>query len=133
MYPLLDEDPFFDPHALDDDPMTPPQRSPSRCGPYTTHFAGFAALIRKCAFAAAAAGLGIGLTLIGYRENAEQSAQTVFLLKILFGAPPTLLLLGALVAFRRFPLTRDAHAKVVSELNARHEAREQAAKLPEAA
>ncbi len=96
-------------------------------------FAGFAALIRKCAFAAAAAGVGIGLTLIGYRENAEQSAQTVFLLKILFGAPPTLLLLGAFVAFRRFPLTRDAHAKVVSELNARHEAREQAAKLPEAA
>jgi GPH family glycoside/pentoside/hexuronide:cation symporter len=79
-------------------------------------FAGFAALLRKCAFAAAAAGVGIGLTVIGYHENAAQSAQTIFGLKLLFAGPPTVLLLGALAVFSRFTLTREAHAGVVAEL-----------------
>lgn len=79
-------------------------------------FAGITALIRKCAFAAAAAGVGLGLTIVGYREGAAQSAQTVLGLKLLFALPPTALVLAALIAFRRFPLTREAHAKVAREL-----------------
>jgi GPH family glycoside/pentoside/hexuronide:cation symporter len=82
-------------------------------------FAGFAALIRKCAFAAAAAGVGVGLTVIGYREDsAVQSTQTVLGLEVLFALPPTLLLASAYLVFRRFPLTREAHAAVVSRLAA---------------
>lgn len=82
-------------------------------------FAGFAALIRKCAFAAAAAGVGVGLTVVGYQEGAAQTAQTVLGLKVLFAVPPTLLVLAALFVFRRFPLTREAHAEVRRQLDAR--------------
>jgi GPH family glycoside/pentoside/hexuronide:cation symporter len=82
-------------------------------------FAGVSALLRKCAFAAAAAGVGIGLTLVGYEEHAEQSASTVLGLRVLFAVPPAVLLLAALFVFRRFPLTREAHARVVEDLGAR--------------
>ncbi len=79
-------------------------------------FAGFAALVRKCAFAAAAAGVGIGLTAVGYQEGATQTAETVLGLKLLFAVPPTLLVLGALLVFRSFPLTAEAHARVRARL-----------------
>lgn len=83
-------------------------------------FAGFAALIRKCAFAAAAAGVGVGLTLVGYREDgAVQSAETILGLKFLFAVPPTLLLAAAFVVFSRFPLTREAHAALVARMAGR--------------
>lgn len=79
-------------------------------------FAGFAALVRKGAFAAAAGGVGIGLTVIGYRENAAQTADTVLGLKLLFAVPPTLAVLGAYLVFRRFPLTPRRHAEVRAAL-----------------
>jgi GPH family glycoside/pentoside/hexuronide:cation symporter len=96
-------------------------------------FAGFFALIRKCAFALAAAGVGVGLTVVGYRENAEQSAETIFGLKLLFALPPTLLLVLAFAIFRRFPLTRTAHARIVRRLEARQTRAEEIAPLREAA
>lgn len=86
-------------------------------------FAGFGALIRKCAFAAAAGGVGIGLTIVGYQENAEQTAETVLGLRVLFAVPPAVLLLLALFVFRRFPLTRAAHAAVLDEIATRAIAR----------
>lgn len=82
-------------------------------------FAGFAALLRKCAFAMAGGGVGIALTVIGYQENAVQSAGTVLGLKCVFAIPTTLLILGAYVVFRRFPLTAERHAEVTRELDAR--------------
>ena len=82
-------------------------------------FAGFSALLRKCAFAAAAGGVGVGLWLIGYREQAAQSAETLFGLKLLFAGPPTALVLAALWVFRRFPLTRARQREVRRRLAAR--------------
>ncbi|MGE0785140.1 MAG: MFS transporter [Sandaracinaceae bacterium] len=79
-------------------------------------FAGFAALVRKCAFAAAAAGVGVGLTLIGYREGAAQDADTILGLRALFAVPPTVLVLAALFVFRRFGLTREVHEGVQAQL-----------------
>lgn len=83
-------------------------------------FAGFSALLRKCAFAAAAGGLGLGLALIHYQEGvAQQSPETVQGLQILFAGPPTLLLLGSLLWFSRFELSREAHAEILAQLAGR--------------
>lgn len=83
-------------------------------------FAGFSALLRKGATALAAAGVGVGLFLIDYQAGAgSQTAETVFGLKLLFAVPPTVLLTAALLVFRRFRLTREAHAKVLETLAAR--------------
>lgn len=79
-------------------------------------FAGFAALVRKCAFALAAGGVGVGLWLIGYEEGTAPSAETVAGLKLLFALPPAILLGAAFWVFRRFPLTREAHARVRARL-----------------
>jgi len=65
-------------------------------------FAGFAALVKKLAIAGAAAGVGVGLTVIGYREGAAPSTEVVFRLQVLFAVPPTLLALGALWFFRSY-------------------------------
>lgn len=83
-------------------------------------FAGFSALLRKGATALAAAGVGVGLWLIGYQAGAPaQSAQTVFGLELLFALPPMVLLSAALFCFRRFSLSRQAHAQVLDTLAAR--------------
>jgi len=82
-------------------------------------FAGFAALVRKVAFALAAAGVGVGLTLVGYSAEAAPSAETIQGLKFLFSVPPTLMVAGAFLVFRRFALTREGHAKVREALDQR--------------
>ena len=63
--------------------------------------------------------MGVGLWLIGYREQAAQSAGTLFGLKLLFAGPPTALVLAALWVFRRFPLTRARQREVRRRLAAR--------------
>lgn len=70
-------------------------------------FAGFAAFTRKLAVAGASAGVGVGLTLIGYEEHVAPSADVVLGLKLLFAVPTTLLVLCALWVFRRY----DAHER----------------------
>lgn len=65
-------------------------------------FAGFAAFVRKLAVAGASAGVGVGLTLIGYEEHVAPAADVVFRLQLLFAVPTTLLVLLALHAFRGF-------------------------------
>ncbi len=65
-------------------------------------FAGFASFVRKLAVAGASAGVGVGLTVIGYVEDVAPSAQVVWGLKLLFAVPTTLLVLAALWVFRRY-------------------------------
>lgn len=65
-------------------------------------FMGFAALVKKLAIAGAAAGVGVGLSVIGYEEGAVPSAEVVMRLQVLFAVPPTLLALGALWCFRTY-------------------------------
>ncbi len=65
-------------------------------------FAGFAALVKKLAIAGAAAGVGVGLTVIGYEEGVAPSAEVVFRLQVLFALPTTLLALSAFWVFRRY-------------------------------
>jgi GPH family glycoside/pentoside/hexuronide:cation symporter len=84
-------------------------------------FAGFAALLRKCAFAVAAGTLGVGLDWIGYVPHAQQSPQTVLGIKLLFAVPTTALVLAAWLVFRRFPLTPERWAAVAIELEKRNQ------------
>lgn len=87
-------------------------------------FAGFCALLRKGATAAALGLVGIGLWVIDYQTGVDvQSASTVEGLKLLFAVPPALLLLGALVVFRDFRLGRAEHAEILEVLGARRAAR----------
>lgn len=65
-------------------------------------FSGFSALVKKLAIAGAAAGVGLGLTVIGYEEGVTPSAAVVGRLQLLFAVPPTLLALGALFVLRGY-------------------------------
>jgi GPH family glycoside/pentoside/hexuronide:cation symporter len=65
-------------------------------------FAGFSAFTKKLAVAGASAGVGVGLTLIGYEEHVAPSADVVFGLKLLFAVPTTVLVLTALWIFRGY-------------------------------
>ena len=65
-------------------------------------FAGFAGFVRKLSGAGAAAGVGLGLTLIGYQEHVAPSVDVVFRLKLLFAIPTTLMLFVALWIFRGY-------------------------------
>lgn len=71
-------------------------------------FAGLSSFLRKLAVAGASAGVGIGLTLIGYEEHTPPSEDVVFGLKLLFALPTTLLALAALWCFRRYGVGNDS-------------------------
>lgn len=85
-------------------------------------FAGFAALLRKCAFAFAAGSVGVGLDLVGYRPHAVQSDATLLGIKLLFTVPTTFLIVAAWLVFRRFPLTPERWAEIAVQLDARRDA-----------
>ncbi|MBX3269584.1 MAG: MFS transporter [Sandaracinaceae bacterium] len=76
-------------------------------------FAGFATFTRKLAVAGAAAGVGLGLTLIGYEESVAPSAEVVWGLKLLFAVPTTLLVLAALWVFRTYEGRAPARVSVL--------------------
>jgi GPH family glycoside/pentoside/hexuronide:cation symporter len=78
-------------------------------------FMGFAALVKKLAIAGAAAGVGVGLTAIGYEEGAVPSTDVVFRLQILFAVPPTMLALGALWCFRSYDRSTDDDGRASTE------------------
>jgi len=82
-------------------------------------FAGFAALLRKCAFAIAAGFVGIGLDLFGYQPHVGQTASALLGIKLLFPMPTTLLVIATWFAFRRFPLTPERCAEIAVRLDAR--------------
>ena len=77
-------------------------------------FAGFAALLRKCAFAVAAGSVGVGLAWIGYRPHAVQTPDAVRGIKLLFAVPTTALVAAAWLVFRRFPLTPEHWAQLAA-------------------
>ncbi len=96
-------------------------------------FAGFTALLRKGATAAALGLVGVGLWLVDYQAGAPaQTPETVLGLELLFAVPPTALILGALFVFRDFRLGRAEHAEIVEVLGARRAARAHAVE-PESA
>lgn len=82
-------------------------------------FAGFAALLRKCAFAIAAGFVGVGLDWVGYQPHVAQTASALLGIKLLFAVPTTLLVIAAWFAFRRFPLTPERWAEIAVRLDAR--------------
>lgn len=87
-------------------------------------FSGFSALVKKLAIAGAAAGVGVGLTLIGYEEGVAPSAEVVERLQLLFAIPPTALALGALWVFRGYDASaRTAEARTPAAVLAPSEAR----------
>jgi GPH family glycoside/pentoside/hexuronide:cation symporter len=82
-------------------------------------FFGLWTLTIKLISAAAIAFVGVALDLIGYVANQPQSAATLWGLKMLYGPVPALLFLGSLLIFLRFPLTRESHAEIQRQLQAR--------------
>ena len=82
-------------------------------------FFGVWTLGMKLATAAAAGVVGVALHVIGYAPNVAQTPTTVTGIRVLYGPVPALVMLGALVAFWRFPLTRPRHQAVQATLSAR--------------
>jgi len=73
----------------------------------------------------AAVGLAVflgmqGLEAVGYQPNVPQSETVIRGIKILYCVLPAVCHLGALLALRRFPLTREAHAEIRRQLDARN-------------
>jgi GPH family glycoside/pentoside/hexuronide:cation symporter len=91
----------------------------------TTHrrregaYFGLWTLALKVATALASGLVGIGLQLVGYVPNIEQTPDAIFGIRMLYGPVPALFLLAGLVSFYRFPLTRERHAEVQAALAAR--------------
>jgi len=62
-----------------------------------------------------------GLALVGYQPNQEQPQEVVLGIKLLYCILPALCYLVAILLFRRFPLTPEAHARIRAALDARME------------
>jgi GPH family glycoside/pentoside/hexuronide:cation symporter len=82
-------------------------------------FFGIWMLALKLATALASGLVGVGLQLIQYAPNVEQTPSAIFGIRMLYGPLPALFLLAGLVLFYRFPLTRERHAEVQAALAAR--------------
>ena len=82
-------------------------------------YAGFSTLIRKTAIALGTGAVALGLDVIGYQPNMEQTPETQMGMRLLFAIPTTVLVLAAYVLFRRFPLTRDAHGALMAQVHRR--------------
>jgi GPH family glycoside/pentoside/hexuronide:cation symporter len=76
-------------------------------------------LVLKLAMGLASGVVGIGLQVVGYVPNVEQSETAILGIRMLYGPVPAMFLLLGLVLFRRFPLTRERHAEVQAALVAR--------------
>jgi glycoside/pentoside/hexuronide:cation symporter, GPH family len=76
-------------------------------------------LALKLATALASGIVGIGLQLVQYVPNVEQTPEAIFGIRMLYGPIPATFLLAGLVLFYRFPLTRERHAEVQAALAAR--------------
>jgi GPH family glycoside/pentoside/hexuronide:cation symporter len=82
-------------------------------------FFGLWTLTMKLVAAVAILLVGVALDLIGYIPNQPQSEFTLWGLKLLYGPIPALFFLGSFLFFRRFPLTRETHADIQQQLQAR--------------
>jgi GPH family glycoside/pentoside/hexuronide:cation symporter len=72
----------------------------------------------------AAVGLAVfvgmqGLDAVGYQPNVPQGETVIRGIKVLYCVLPSVCHLVALVALRRFPLTRESHAEIRRQLDAR--------------
>lgn len=65
---------------------------------------------------------GLALTFIGYQPNVDQSAGTIFGLKVLFFAVPAVACtIAFIIFFIWYPLTDKRHKQIVKELALREE------------
>lgn len=69
---------------------------------------------------------GWGLKISGYVEGAQQTSTALFGIRGMFAVLPAFFLLICVPLLIRYPITRESHAKVVAELQARREAAEKA-------
>ncbi len=76
-------------------------------------------LATKISDALGIAATGWVLGLSGYIPNVEQSAQTLFNIRLFFGPVPLILFFLSLPLLIRYPITRASHAKMRKELEAR--------------
>ncbi len=65
---------------------------------------------------------GWGLKLSGYVEGAQQTGSALLGIRTMFAILPAFFLLICVPLLMRYPITRESHAKVVAELEARHAA-----------
>lgn len=82
-------------------------------------FFGLWTLTIKLVAALAIALVGVALNLIGYVANQTQSDFALWGLKMLYGPVPAFFFLLSLLVFLRFPLTRESHAEIQQQLEAR--------------
>lgn len=84
---------------------------------------GMNAMAGKITGALGSAICGWGLKLSGYVEGARQSAEALAGIRVMFALLPAVLLLVCVPMLMRYPITRESHAKVLKELEARRAAR----------
>jgi len=91
---------------------------------------GMNAMAGKVTGALGSAICGWGLKLSGYVEGAQQTGTALFGIRTMFAILPAFFLLICVPMLMRYPITRESHAKVVAQLQARHaaEAKGEAAK-----
>jgi Na+/melibiose symporter-like transporter len=63
--------------------------------------------------------VGFLLSASGFRPNAEQSEQALFMIRLLMGGMPLLCFSAGSLVFLRFNLTKARHAQIRAELDQR--------------
>lgn len=70
---------------------------------------------------------GWGLKICGYVENAAQTSQALFGIRIMFALLPAVLLLVCVPLLMKYPITRESHAEVVRQLEEKRAQQKEAA------
>jgi GPH family glycoside/pentoside/hexuronide:cation symporter len=87
-------------------------------------FYSLATLVHKVALSVAVLMVPLVLEFTGYQPNvADQTPSVLWGLRIIMGPIPAVLLCGGILFAIRYPLSREQHAEIVRELEARHELR----------
>ena len=81
---------------------------------------GMNAMAGKVTGALGSAICGWGLKLTGYVDGAQQTGTALLGIRSMFAILPAFFLLICVPMLMRYPITRESHAKVVAELEARH-------------
>jgi len=84
-------------------------------------FASCSSWIMKCGLALGAGACGLMLSATGFdaKLDGAQSAQTIFLIRLMVAGVPIIGFVVAIIALRFFPLTRERMAEIRSQLEAR--------------
>jgi sugar (glycoside-pentoside-hexuronide) transporter len=89
-------------------------------------YVGFFTFLRKLGGAGAVALMGLALDMAGFAGNLpreQQSQQALTAIRVLTSLVPAIFLVGAVWVARSYPLDREAHQRIVSEIARRDEAR----------